>query len=234
MALQFYLTLCNEYFQPSSIPHDRLRVYLSMVESNIQWEIPQRQGDDMMWVVIKQTCAIVHSASVVLHAVLYMSQQYSLHLYIIPPATRCIYQNAVSSFLSLRPLTSKSSLLLLWQHNPDVCHFHRPGWATHMMNIHKHMYSGTPHRNHFTHTHASIHMHTQTLFCQRGFSPTQGQSGDTSSWAKWSKSGKERRRERGEMEGWMERNDGAIWRGMSGAICQRGDRRRAPDFRGMK
>lgn len=106
-----------------------------------------------------------------------------------------------------------------------------------MLNTHAHAHTHThihicserQEQANTLHTCWDPYAHTNT-FCQRGFSSTQGQSGDTSSWAKWSKSSTEKRRERGEIEGWMERNDRVIWRRLSWVICQQGDQHLVLDF----
>lgn len=165
----------------------------------------RQTGRFMMWTIIcnrnmhcyrQTTRTLVQSASEVLQAALCMSLQYSL-TFLHYPSSSSAFICTRSAFLSLSPLTSKSSLLLLWQHNPDFCHIFRPSRATHTQAEHTYMEHHTGKSNLIKHT------HPQTLFCRRGFLPTQGQSGDTSSWAKWSKSGKQRRRreERGR-DGW--------------------------------
>lgn len=74
--------------------------------------------------------------------------------------------------------------LSLVQADPGPTHTHHPGDAGSITNI-------------------PSYTHTNT-FCLRGLLPTQGQSGDTSSWAKWSTSASERSRKKGEMAGWIE------------------------------
>lgn len=136
--------------------------------------------------------------------------------YSIPSAAEYIYLLAVSVSLSLSPLTSKSSLHLLWQHNPKVCHIWRPAWTTHMQStlplcMHAHAVT-TLHRDVQSH-----HTHAQTnTFPQRGFahSRTEVTSHHEPNEASVARRGRE-------MEGWMERNNRAICRRLSGAINQR-------------
>ena len=166
-------------------------------------------------------------------------------LYIILAAAQCIYLLAVSAFLSLTPLTSKSFPLLLWQHNPDVCHFHGSG-HTHTHRTHSHTHSTLRQAetsNHITNTGIHAHTHTNT-FVGGDSRPLKGRAvsphhepNEARVASRWE--GKERRW----TDGWSETREqyGAGWaelctseatdtsRQISGAWNRLGEKRRDSD-----
>lgn len=105
----------------------------------------------------------------------------------------------LSACPSLSSLKSQSSLLLLWRHNPDVCHFHRPEWATHT-HTHRTGTHTAGQGNDITPTPASAH---SNAFLSEGIL-------SHSRAEQWhlimSQMKQEWMRRRGETEGWTERN----------------------------
>lgn len=149
--------------------------YLFRVTREIQSNIPERQGDDTMWVLIKQTCALIHSASMLLHVVLYTvcpssstftlsHQQHSAFIctLYLPSCLSAPWQ--VYHLFSCCDSTILMSVTSTGQAGP---HAHSEQTQTHIQS-----HTGTG--NHITH--AGIHAHTQTLFVRGDSRPLKGRA----------------------------------------------------------